>query len=221
MKTSQKKDPESADAFVRRRQKDIEAAREAMQKAQERQATYANRTRRDMQFKVGDKVYLSATHVRLPASEVAKKKFEGRYHGPYKIKEVISPVAYKLDFPTGFKIHPVIHISHLQPHKDGSDQFPQRAARTAPPPPEVLDEERYYKIEHFVTHRVRYGVPSFRVKFIGYAEPYNQWMAAGYLRREMKEAGYKALCQEYQKRARVKLDKDCLRPPLKDQPGRP
>ena len=220
MKTGQQTDPESADAFVRRRQEDIEAARKAMQEAQERQAMYANRTRRDMQFEVGDKVYLAASHVRLPASEVAKRKFEGRFHGPYKIKEVISPVAYKLEFPPGFKIHPVVHISHLQPHQDGSEQFPQRAARTAPPPPEVLDEEQYYKIEHFVNHRVRYGIPSFRVKFVGYAEPHNQWMAAGYLRREMKEAGYKELCQEYQERARVSLGKDFLKPPMRDSPGR-
>ena len=171
-----------------------------------------------MQFKVGDKVYLSAQHMRLPESEVAKRKFEGRFHGPYEITEVISPVAYRLQFPASFKIHPVIHISHLKPYLDGKEKFPSRASRTAPPPPEVLQDEEYFKIQHFVAHRMLRGIPMFRVQYEGYSVSEQQEMAAGYLRNEMKEEGYQALCQEYAERARVKLDKRFLDPPLLDNP---
>ncbi len=125
---------------------------EAMRAAQERQARYANMNRRDYEFEVGDKVLLSSQHLRLPEAENARRKLEPRFHGPYKIIEVVSPVAYRLELPASYRIHPVIHISLLKVYRDGSRDFPSRPAYAAPPPPIVVDGEEYSIIEQIVKH---------------------------------------------------------------------
>ena len=54
-------------------------------------------TRRFHPWKVGDKVWLEATHLRLhyPSRKLAPKR-----HGPFKIIQVLSPLTYKLRLPS-------------------------------------------------------------------------------------------------------------------------
>jgi hypothetical protein len=127
-----------------------------MRQAQERQTRYANLSRREVTFKIGDKVLLATSHLRLAQAENASCKLQPRFHGPYKITEVISLVAYRLDLPKEYKAHPVVHISHLKEFLDGSEQFPHRKSVTRPPPPIVMEEtdEKYNLIEEFLNHRI-------------------------------------------------------------------
>ena len=41
------------------------------------------------------------------------KKLSKKYIGPFHIKEVISPITYRLDLPLVMKIHNVFHTSLL------------------------------------------------------------------------------------------------------------
>ena len=41
------------------------------------------------------------------------KRLMRRYKGPFKVLRRVGKVAYKLEFPTKFKVHPVFHVSML------------------------------------------------------------------------------------------------------------
>ena len=46
----------------------------------------------------------------------AKKdnKLSPKYYGPYKVLQKISTMAYKLELPTSFQVHPIFHVSCLK-----------------------------------------------------------------------------------------------------------
>ena len=184
-------------AYAARLREERQLANEAIKKAQERQAKYANLHRRDFGFQVGDKAWLSAAHLRLPLAHNSKKKLTPRFHGPYEIIEVISPVAYKLKLPPSFKIHPVIHISQLKANADGTLDFPLRPEYSPPPPPIVVDNDEYFHVEAFRDHRRLQGKLQFRVKWVGYPESENTWQNASQLQEDMHPELYQDLLRTY------------------------
>src|SRR4051812_8872590 len=109
---------------MQRLQWDIEQAKTNMEKARERQTHYANRNRREFTFKEGEEVWLSTQNLKLPPG--ITKKLSNKYTGRFNIKEVISPVACKLQLPASWKIHPVFHISQLKRYVAGSVPVPQQ-----------------------------------------------------------------------------------------------
>ena len=79
----------------------------------ERAAVYANQKRiGGPQLQVGDKVYLLRRNIKTkrPSSKLDHKKL-----GAFTISEIKGPVNYKLDLPKSMKIHPVFHVSLLEP----------------------------------------------------------------------------------------------------------
>ena len=78
-------------------------------RAQHRQKEYADGKRQPAPiFKVGDKVWFNAQNV---TTQRPSHKLDHRHIGPYEIIKVISPYAYKLQFPAFVKHHPVQHVS--------------------------------------------------------------------------------------------------------------
>jgi hypothetical protein len=88
---------------------------ERIKEAQNRQKLYEDRSRRDVEFKVGEEVLLSTRNLKnlLPTQT---HKFNKQFIGPFKIIQIVSPVQYKLELPTNIQEHPVFHISLLKPY---------------------------------------------------------------------------------------------------------
>jgi hypothetical protein len=148
---------------------DLLQARQAMAKAQEQQATQANKHRRDATFAVGDLVHLSTANLK---SAGTSRKFKPRWCGPFVVAQVINPVSVKLTLPPEIRIHPVVHISQVKPYVAEA----KWGKRDMPPAP-ILDNDgkQSYIVEGILAHRVeraaaRNAKPkySYLVKWQGY-----------------------------------------------------
>ena len=86
------------------------------------------------------------TLARSTSSSIGEKKrarkFTERYIGPYRVKRVVNDNAYELELPATLKIHPVINVSQLKEHRDGTQLFPDRPVPLTRPPPEAHRRQR-------------------------------------------------------------------------------
>jgi hypothetical protein len=123
-------DPDAAHYLDALRDVQASIARE-LEFAKAQAAEFANRHRRDLTFKVGDRVRLSTEFITL--ADYPSSKLRPRYLGPFTVTAVVSPVSYRLALPTSMKLHPVFHVSRLLPWRDNDDaEFPDRPTPDQP-----------------------------------------------------------------------------------------
>lgn len=88
---------------------------ERLKVARSRQKSYADTRRRELQFQVGDKVFLKVSPVRGTLRFGQKGKLSRRFIGPYEILSKIGDVAYRLALPPELSgVHNVFHVSMLK-----------------------------------------------------------------------------------------------------------
>jgi hypothetical protein len=86
-----------------------------MKIAQSRQKSYVDTRRRELEFKVGDFVYLKVSPMRGIKRFNVKGKLSPRYVGPFKILDRQEEVAYQLELPESLSgVHNVFHVSQLK-----------------------------------------------------------------------------------------------------------
>ncbi|KAL4016656.1 hypothetical protein IC575_024310 [Cucumis melo] len=73
--------------------------------------SYADVRRKDLEFKVGDMVFLKVAPMKGVLRFAKKGKLSPRFVGPFEILERIGPVAYRLALPHRSAVHDVFHIS--------------------------------------------------------------------------------------------------------------
>ncbi|TYK21202.1 pol protein [Cucumis melo var. makuwa] len=80
-----------------------------------RQKSYADVRRKDLEFEVGDMVFLKVAPMKGVLRFKKKGKLSPRFVGPFEILERIGPVAYHLALPPSFfAVHDVFHVSMLR-----------------------------------------------------------------------------------------------------------
>ncbi|XP_048228263.1 uncharacterized protein LOC125369536, partial [Ricinus communis] len=94
---------------------------------QDRQKSYADLHRREMEYIVGDKVFLRVSPWKGILRFGKQGKLSPRYVGPYEIIERVGPLAYRLALPTELSsIHDVFHVSMLRRYRsDPSHIIPE------------------------------------------------------------------------------------------------
>ena len=132
-------------------------------KAQERTKTQVDKTRREEEWNVGDRVFLSTQHLRTFAMHLLPK-LRRRWVGPFTITEVVSLVAFQLDLPPGWQIHPTFHASNLKAYI----QHPEFEQEVDPPPPVLVDGNLEYKVEAILRHRYKGDRHQYLVSWKGY-----------------------------------------------------
>ncbi len=165
----------AVNAFTQNISQRLDYARGCLTKAKDRQKSYADRRRRELQLQQGQYVRLNLQHLDLPGCP--SRKLSPRFSQPLRVTRVISPVAYQLDVPPTWRIHPVFHISHLRPYRDPNRVVSGRVER--PPPPLVADGEEHYEVERILRHRVnpRNNLVSYLVRWRGYSPEHDSWVS--------------------------------------------
>ncbi|XP_016717141.1 uncharacterized protein [Gossypium hirsutum] len=96
----------------------VKKIQERLKAVFDRQKSYADLKRRDIEYSVGDKVFLKVSPWKKILRFDRKGKLSPRYIGLYVIIERIGQVAYHLALPSELqKIHDVFHISMLRRYK--------------------------------------------------------------------------------------------------------
>jgi hypothetical protein len=96
-------------------EENIKTVRENLKIAQSRQQSYADTTRRELSFEVGDFDYLKVLPIWGVRRFEVKGKLAPRYIGLYQILLRHGEVAYQLSLPKNlFVVHNVFHVSQLK-----------------------------------------------------------------------------------------------------------
>ena len=86
-----------------------------MQVARIQHKNYSDRRRQELEFQVGDKVFLRVSPMKGVFRFGARGKLKLRFVGPFEILEKVEPVAYQIALPPHLtEVHDVFHISNLR-----------------------------------------------------------------------------------------------------------
>ncbi|KAK5794149.1 hypothetical protein PVK06_035356 [Gossypium arboreum] len=101
--------------LIKDAERKVKVIRESLKAAADHQKSYANLKRKDIEYQVGDKVFLKVSPWKKILRFGRKRKLSPRFIGPYEISERVGPVAYRLILPPELeKIHNVFHVSMLR-----------------------------------------------------------------------------------------------------------
>jgi Chromo (CHRromatin Organisation MOdifier) domain len=133
--------------------------------------TMAERLRGDKYtpWKIRDKVWLSATNLRLklPSRKLAPKRY-----GPFPIIDVLSPITFTLKLPPQSKIHPTFHASVLSSYGKTDVHGPNFPK----PPPDIIEEEEEFEVEAILSHKGTGIKRRYLVSWKGYSSGDNEWL---------------------------------------------
>ena len=86
-----------------------------MKIAQSRQKSYADKRRKDLEFAIGNHVFLKVAPMKGVMRFGKKGKLSPRYVGPFEILERVGDKAYRVALPPSLStVHNVFHVSMLR-----------------------------------------------------------------------------------------------------------
>ena len=130
----------------------------------------ANKSRKDVAYKVGDLVFLSSRNIKTARPS---KKLDDKMLGPFRIIGK-GGHSYELELPVTMKTEKVFHTSLLR--KAAED--PLVGQTIAPPPPIIVDGADEYEVDDILDSKLVRGKVKYRVKWRGYEDNDLEWYNA-------------------------------------------
>jgi Integrase zinc binding domain/RNase H-like domain found in reverse transcriptase/Integrase core domain/Chromo (CHRromatin Organisation MOdifier) domain len=172
-------------------------AEDASRHASYHMARQYNKRHKDISFAVGDKVYIRLGNG-YKLQGIPKAKLGDQRTGPFEVLEKVGKLAYKLDLPPAWRIHPVLSVAQLELFRP--DPFNRT---TAPPKPIVVDGEEEYEVEAIIKSAMRGRGANrekhYLVRWKGYGPASDEWIPA----RDMEHAP--DIVQEFENRGRAMM----------------
>ncbi|UTT89454.1 hypothetical protein NDA17_006493 [Ustilago hordei] len=141
---------------------------EQIREAQRRSVDQYNRKHKDIEFKVGDMVYINRRNwkTRRPTP-----KLDTWFAGPYPVQEQVGCRAYRITLPANLRVHDVFHVSMLEPARTSS--LPQRVEQ--PTIPSLPDEDLDFEVEALINKHSHNRTTEYKVLWRGYSEEAASW----------------------------------------------
>jgi hypothetical protein len=130
--------------------------------AQDHYKDCANRNQKlHPNFHIGDYIWLLRRNIQ---TKIPSRKLDYQRLGPFKIIVQVNPVSYRLELPPTMYIHPIFHVSMLEPYK--KSQIPNRIP--LPPPPIETNHDVEYEIEEILDSSLRHRCLEYFIHWKGY-----------------------------------------------------
>jgi hypothetical protein len=113
-----------------------------------------------------------------------------RCFGPFGVVAATDSLAYKLDLPASYRMHPVIHISHLKQYHDGESQFEWRPEYAKAPVPDVIGGEEHVHVDSFLGFKIVKStskIPSHLQFYVKFTDGEQLWRPAADLKFDMPQ----------------------------------
>jgi hypothetical protein len=147
---------EAAGELIRARDEMLAEVRQRLVQAQQVAKHYYDGRHREVEYAVGDWVWLRLLHRSHQSLDPrAKRKLGPRYAGPFIIVERIGTMAYRLQLPEGARIHDVFHVGLLKPYRGAPPVAtpplpPTAEGRLLPSPAKVLRAQLRRDVWHLL-----------------------------------------------------------------------
>ena len=129
--------------------------RETIKQAQERQGKWHDQKRQPApeyvtledisqgRAKKADRVMLNCKNLR---TKRPMEKLDDKMFGPFVVKCKVGSKAYEVELPERWDIHPVFHVSLLEPYREDPVGRPQKIIQT----PDIVDNEPSYVLRKWL-----------------------------------------------------------------------
>ena len=122
-------------------------------------------------FQIGDRVWLLQRSIKTTRPCY---KLDYQHFGPYVISGKINDVTFRLDLPPHMRLHPVFHVSLLEPYTPSS--IPGRL--TPPPPPIEVSNGSEYEVAAILDSKIIHNKLYYLVDWLGYTPNDRTWEPA-------------------------------------------
>ena len=166
----------AADSYVQNLQQAQVVLQRELLKARKAMEVSANRRRRPAPTLLpGQKVWLLRRNI---STTRPSSKLDVRRLGPFAIIGQIGTSSFRLDLPPSMHIHPVFHVSLLEPHV--ANKFPGRIEKI--PPPLHVDGLPEFEVKEILDSKFHRRKLQYLVDWVGYDASERKWLPVANLK---------------------------------------
>jgi hypothetical protein len=148
----------------------LDKANELAEYAADKAAAYVNKSRKDVDFEVGDEVLVTTQF--MGDTVLGSPKLRCNWVGPFKVTAKCGKNAYRIHIPPVFgRVHNVFHAHRLRKYMRDDAMHPVLPH----PPPVLVDGAEEHEVEAVIGKRRMGRGVQYLIKWYGFEHEHNTW----------------------------------------------